>query len=392
MQAMRALLGGFAVLMACDYSPTPGGTGVDTPSGVECGWTFGPSHIGDPCALTINPGMTMTQGVWEYDTGTGVLSDPGGIETTPPSALREDPAVRVLAMTELVIEPGAELRVAGPAALALVVDTSATIDGVVDVSATLIGTAMTPGPGGNASSCADRGGENGENRLGTSLGGGGGGGGGLGTAGADGGNGGNLGSGQPPAMAGVGGIAAPNTFELRGGCGGGTGGVSNRGPGIPGAGGGVLLLVVKGATAVRTAAQLRSAGAGALQGDNNSGGSGGGSGGLIAIESPTLVISGTLCANGGAGAGGSSDGSVGGRGESGTCGMVAARGGNAAANGNGEGGDGGFGTTLPVAGEPNINDEDGGGGGGGSVGQIFLRAGSLANTGTITPPHLTIEL
>jgi hypothetical protein len=392
-ETMRALPWcSFAILVACDYSPTPAGEApVDTPSGVECGWTFAPHHIGDPCALTINPGMTMTAGTWVYDTATGSLADPGGIETTPPSTLREgDPAVRVLAMATLELQQGATLRVVGTAGLALVVDDTATIDGVIDVSATLIGNEMTPGPGGNADSCDTRVGGNGESKIGTQLGGGGGGGGGFGTAGAGGGNGGSAGSGMPAATGGPGGTASDTAFVMRGGCGGGAGGVSNSVAGIPGAGGGALLLIAKGATAVRTSAELRSAGAGALNGLNNSGGAGGGSGGLIAVESPSLAISGALCANGGGGAGGSSDASLGDPGESGTCALTAAGGGNAAVNSNGDGGAGGFGTTLPTVGEANLGDEDGGGGGGGSVGQIYVRTASLANTGTITPPLIAL--
>jgi hypothetical protein len=387
-ESMRALPWcGFAIVAACNYSPTPaGGDLPDTPIPVECGWTFAPHVIGNPCDLTLNAPMTLTPDTWVYDTVNGELKDPGGIASTPPSiVVAGDPQTRVLATMSLVIEQGATLEVRGSHALAIVVDTMATIDGIIDVSATLEGNAITPGPGGNAASCETRKGGIGGSAVGTTNGGGGGGGGGFGSPGGVGGIG-----GDSNAPGGIGGVASDPAFAMIGGCGGGVGGVSDSVAGVAGAGGGALLLVVKDAAAIRTSAQLRSAGSGALPGRDNSGGPGGGSGGLIAVETATLVISGTLCANGGGGAGGSADTVFGGSGESGTCSAtVAANGGGAPSSNDGEGGDGGFGSTAPMPGELNMGD-DGAGGGGGGVGRIFLRASSLNNTGTVSPPPVEL--
>ncbi len=383
---------------ACSYSPGVGslvdGTAMpdDGPRpGAACGWTFSPRHVGDPCAATENPELVLTTGLWTYDTDTGALTDPAAAMSMPASTVVDgDIDVRVLAVASLTIQQGAELIVRGGAALALVVNDRATIDGAIDVSAsiaTLPTTTVTPGPGGNASSCADRRGQPGMSVSPASGdGGGGGGGGGFGTAGGAGASG---AGGATPATGGDGGSASLEDFALRGGCGGGDGGISNSVKGVPGAGGGILLLAVKGATAVQTGAQLRSGGSGAIGGGINSGGPGGGSGGMIAIQTSNLALAGLLCANGGGGAGGIGDTVRVAPGESAKCSTTEAAIGGDGVNED-DGGNGGVGTTPPGNGGVRANDNDGGGGGGGSVGRIYLRAAALTDSSVHSPAPIVL--
>lgn len=266
----------------------------------------------------------------------------------------------------------------GPNTWVLYSATTITVLGELDAGASL----NAGGPGGKnggstASTLACRGGA-GKAYTG-SFGEGGGGAGGATTGG----------NGAPANMTtfGVGGTACgqPSTIPLRGGNGGGAGGVDSvngslRG-GFGGGGGGGVALVAMGTVTVD--GRVGVPGGGGDGRTNGDGGGGGGGGGAILVEAPLVTINGALTANGGGGGGPSST--------DGNRGAMASA--NAAAGGlfNGKrGGQGGAGTLAPTNGETY---DDGlgtmrrGGGGGGSVGVIEIKAVvPVVMNGAVTSP------
>jgi len=376
------------MVAACSYAPSR--HVPDAPVGVECDWSFSPTQV-DPCVLDPDPAMVLTPGIWTYNTDTGELADPNSTKTMPSSIVVDGtPPIRVLSLAGLEIQTGATLVATGAPAFAIVVDGNLVIAGAIDISATLVGSAQTPGPGASDTACADGLGQDGANAAGTD-GGGGGGGGGFGAPGGAGGMGGTD-VGQK-AAAGPGGNAVAATPSIRGGCRGGTGGKSNTDVGLPGVGGGGLLVAAKDSIAVMAGGEIRSAGTGALNGGFNSGGPGGGSGGLIWLETPTLVNGGLLCANGGGGAGGSADATLGGRGDDAMCSTTAVATGGTGGSANSRGGVGGVADMPAGDGVANVGDNDGGGGGGGSIGVIVLRAMTMmTGSGAASPTPVTLGL
>lgn len=177
---------------------------------------------------------------------------------------------------------------------------------------------------------------------------------------------------------------SPSTIPLRGGNGGGAGGVDvaptldviHGGDG-GGGGGGLALVAMESITITGSVASPGGGGRGITNGD---GGGGGGSGGAILVESPVVTISGDLIANGGGGAAPSGD--------NGSSGHVtdtnAASGGTFMGVSGGKGGTGaapGTGATYTDA-LPSAR----GGGGGGAGGRTEIKTRSRTTTGATLGP------
>ncbi len=185
--------------------------------------------------------------------------------------------------------------------------------------------------------------------------------------------------------------STPVTSPLRGGNGGGAGGVETAPSpdvvhgGNGGGGGGALALVAM--ESITITGTVTSPGAGGFTSATGDGGGGGGSGGAILIESPVVTITGDLTANGGGGAGPSvNDGSRGhildGNQASGGVFMTAS------------GGKGGTGSATPTAGTTytdGLGTMARGGGGGGGAGRTEIKARSQVTTGASLSPTPTMS-
>jgi hypothetical protein len=183
---------------------------------------------------------------------------------------------------------------------------------------------------------------------------------------------GGVGEGPPPGPAAAAPGATPTT--LRGGCRGGNG--SSGGDG--GDGGGALYLIAGASITIEGA--LNASGAGGTRSTtNDEGGGGGGSGGMIALEAPSVVVTGQVFANGGGGAAGNESSEHGGEA---TSAQVPARGGKDLDH-TGDGGDGAAGTAL--GGKDGFEGTDGGGGGGGGAGVIRVFPAQPLG-GAVSPP------
>lgn len=313
----------------------------------------------------------------------------------------------VMAVSELAMAPNSTLRIDGQRHLILLVETTATIDGVIDVSARpCVGdvdpaVARCGGPGGGtgalvsvdqATGCAPGGNGSGQDGAVDETGGGGGG---LGSDGASG------GVGADGTQPGVGGAIAGScpgaaVVPLTGGSGGGAGGISNadgEGGGAGGGGGGAIQIsaferIAIGAGAEPGRAGIDAGGGGAAPGTLTTGGGGGGSGGAIVLEAPTVLLSAAvLAANGGGGGGSSSAGEI-----PDIVGTAGADGGFDDAQAIGGTGvhDGGLGGAALGAATAGSGDGDGTGGGGGGVGLIRLNvpeAGLTIDAAVISPAH-----
>jgi hypothetical protein len=288
----------------------------------------------------------------------------------------------------ITIATGIRLTAQGPNPLLLVAKETFDVMGTIDVASHIAAT--NPGAGSEATCSSNAGGMGSGNDGG---GGGGGGGGSFGTAGAAGGNGNGTGG-----QAGPGGQAIPamTPGNLRGGCRGGSGGAGSGGgfggPGLGGAGGGGVYMIA--GTSITVGGSINASGApgaGGLDSTNaGSGGGGGGSGGMIALDAPTVMVSGSLFANGGGGGGGCGNdpSRVGSPGSEPTSATVQANGGN---GGQGNGGNGGRGYALNMIASQGNNggsQYSAGGGGGGGAGVIKIFGGTMPSAlgGTISPP------
>ena len=247
------------------------------------------------------------------------------------------------------------VAVVGKRPLLLVATGEITVDGSLSLSTDSNGV----GAGADWSSCdtTDLGGTNGDGGAGGTL-----------DPGFPGGDGGAS-SGTPVPSP----VAVKDPFSsLHGGCQGGTGS-----PGLPPpthAGGAVYLM----ATAITITGGIQADGAAGAGGAANGGGYGGGSGGMIALDAPTIAITGTVYARGGGGGGGGG-GNGGGQAGAGDLGGLAADP-SAGAGGNGSSLGtvyaGGPGTGNPIGMQPG-----GGGGGGGGAGAILLFTSHSVNGG-----------
>ncbi len=266
-------------------------------------------------------------------------------------------------------------NVTGPTPVVFFSATTITITGALDAG----GQTAQGGPGGQTSGsdlCDGAAGM--EYSTGFADGGGGGGG---ATAGADGGA-------TMSTITGTGGHAcagAPTTIPLHGGEAGGAGGVDGTGTlfgGRGGGGGGAIALVAMESITINSAGAVGSPGGGGESTATGDGGGGGGGGGAVLLESPIVMISGSLTANGGGG-GAPYGGASGNRGSVHTA--------NAATGGvymTGAGGAGGVGGVAPVAGTvfSDLTPSARGGGGGGAVGRMEIKSRSSSTTGATLSP------
>lgn len=237
----------------------------------------------------------------------------------------------VFRFTSLLIPAGVTVSATGPNPLLILVQGSAQIDGVLDLSGIAggVGANNAPGGGGGAGGpgggAGGRGGSPASDRLlGSGLAGsgpspgqpgvdgglpaglysdpvGGGGGGGNGSGGAAGGP---PNSAVPPSMSGAGGFPV---FPCRAGSGGGGGGgdidslvtpANNDGGGGGGGGGGLLRLLADGPVVIGPSGAIRARGGAGGDSGGNGGAGGGGSGGSIEIVAPSIVLDGGLDAVG----------------------------------------------------------------------------------------------
>ena len=388
---MRAIIA-ITLLAACGFELPPpangdgGGEGGPGDGGV-CGWPYMPEHY-DPCTLPApGPALDLSMiGLYQYNTTTGVLTDPLFQMSIPPST---DGAVRQIYAEEFSIAAMAKLRVTGTKPLLVISNSTISVDGAADASSRFVTTEFEVGPGANPAECPATPPEAGQTC--DVEGGSGGGAGGFGAAGGAGGEGGDThacdgGDGKPGGMGGIA-LISP-TATLRGGCGGRDGGPSMQagsdlevGKGAPG--GGAIYLSARDMVTVAGIVNAGGAGGrGSLGG--RAGGGGGGTGGMIGLEGVTVIVTsaGVVAANGGGGGGGA-DGGIGKPGDDAKPGAAVAKGGVREGMGT-DGGDGGFLTTP--AGESANAASRGGGGGGGSVGVVHFHYRGLNITGaTISP-------
>jgi hypothetical protein len=393
--AVFLFVAGATALAACQFDPAGlGGPGdpdrpdanpsvpdanpIDGNPDVNCGWPFAPRHF-DPCALdnpvTLAPLVLDDDGTYVYNTNTGLLTNPAGIDLVPapPSSLEQGGEVRALWVDGLDLQDGSTLRVKGARPLMIVSTDEIRVRGVLDLSSTFDSVTLTFDPGAGADPPSDECSSKGVQFGGSCReGGGGGGGAGFGGDGADGGRGAGTAicAGSATGIAGgTGGNAVLAPTTIRGGCKGERGGNGDIDMlyGLGGVGGGAVHLVSQ--VRVDIEGTIQAGGAAGTGAENNrSGGGGAGSGGLIGLESPDIEIDAgaILAANGGAGGGGCNNGRAG-DGEDGKALALAAVGGT----GQSSGGSGGNGSAGNALGQPGTNAARGGGGGGGGAGFII---------------------
>jgi hypothetical protein len=275
----------------------------------------------------------------------------------------------VLSGSSITIPPGSSVlatNASGTTAipLVLVATDSITISGTLDAA------------GGHSSSSTPAGSGFSGCQSGTNPGSGGGGQGGSFLA--AGGNGG-AGSGS----GGAAGMELPIPTMVHGGCPGARGGGGSGGNGAKG--GGAVYLIAVNTITIDGRVDASGGGGGGTDDNGGAGGGGGGSGGMIALDAPTLSITGAVCAVGGSGAAGSATSSSSASGMSGGGGTTACTIGTPGV-GQSTAGSGGAGATNGVgtAGAAGTNGA-GGGGGGGSSGYIKIFGGSPGSA-TIVPP------
>jgi hypothetical protein len=358
----------------------------------------------EPCALgAAMPALDLPAGNYLYDTTTagGKLSEIRP-DTTTRQILASDltvmqsdgTTVATLWVESFTLRAGATLRVIGVKPLLVVGWTAIQIDGALDASSHI--GAPQPGAGANQACPAPA------TLQGTDappLGGsGGGGGGGHNGAGAPG--------GAAMTTAGGSGGAAVNATVARGGCPGGSSGAAGKVAQPPasefsvaagGSGGGALRLVAHDIISVAGSISASGAGGAGSPRRSGCGGGGGGTGGYLALDAPSVKVTGILAANGGGGGGGGAPGGdpgdEGSPGSDGRLDLQPASGGTASAGGCGRpGGTGATGTVPATAGLPFSTPtlacpQAGGGGGGGAAGFIVITTQGFApaTSATISP-------
>lgn len=357
-------------------------------------WTFDPEHFG-PCFPPKPDGpLDLDQaGVYLYDTGTGILTAPGGgaIPHQSTELINTMQNVRVVSVSRFELRSQVTLRAIG--ALPLLIASEGEIiihaDGLIDVSSNRTGMDRV-GAGADGVPCTSHEAQPGQNRSGGAAGGGGGGFQGSGGRGGDGNSDGTRADGGPGGMS-----VTPPAF-VRGGCKGGNGGdgAEAGSGGEGGAGGGAVQLTAQ--TRITVRGILHAGGAGGTGGDasEDSGAGAGGSGGYIGFDSPEIIIepSSILAANGGGGGEGSNNvgGETPGNGSDATISNQPASGSPNNANGTTEGEEGSAGANLDgqsVGGQEN----GGGGGGGGGAGFILSFGTPTVTDNPVRSPVITIR-
>lgn len=335
------------------------------------------STLIDTCgSLPTGGAITLTPGMWTYNTDTHVLSN-GSMTTMPPSMVIDGAAgpIDIIFATTFTVEAGATLRGTSPnlhVPFGVIATGAIRIDGTIDVADAGAGARTDEQCGALVG------------KPGIDNGGGGGGGGGAAFQGKGGdGSKGNIDG--PNANGGLGGTAiAMMPASPIGGCDGGAGGDGQDEGGQGGDGGGAVYLASGASIAISGVIDAGAQG-GEAGGGNGDAGGGGGSGGMIVLESNIVNISGVVVANGGGGGEGNTNGVPG---EDGQRSTTAARGG---ANGDGNGGNGGNGGAAIENDGASTTDAQsgGGGGGGGAAGFVAIRCPSPAIAGgaVISPDY-----
>ena len=337
----------------------------DTPPDARVCFGTAPFTIcfSSPPAGSIDVSMATT-----FNTDTGTVT---GTQLNCAAPMSGGTGYCVLAADTITINQ--PLRAIGTKPLVLVAATSISVAlaGSIDVGSHRIGAVDSLGAGANPpAGCntplppSSAGGNSGGGGGGSFVG--------AGGSGANGGAGG--GGGHVP--------GAPLGTVLRGGCAGQNGaGVL---PGKGGAGGGAVFLIA--GSGITIGGAIQAGGEGGSGGSNGGdGGGGGGAGGLIGFDAMTIMVSGTLIANGGGGGGGASSGGQDGGPGADAASTTPATGGN---GGGASGGAGGAGS-AGAAGGSGATAVDAAGGGGGGGGGAGLIKGPPASLGTMLSPMAT---
>lgn len=309
-----------------------GGMGADGGCTADSGRSCAPPPTGTPLMVDCDASID-TSALQAVDTATICGND----VAVRVESQADGPDVFVFSISNLTVGAGGTLSFTGQYPVVLVVGGDADIAGTVEISAD----GATPGPGGNVDCGASAGAEGGTSGSNGSGGGG-------GALGSRGGAGGDTNSGPTPGGAAGETRGDPSGVPLLGGCAGGQGG---SGGGAAGAGGGALRLMVAGSLIIT--GSLRANGGDGQRAGNNPGGGGGGSGGSIIIDAGTLDGTGSVVAEGGRGGGGDAAGG----------------GGSGATSADQPGGDG-----------ASSGSTDGGSGGGGGYGRIVITADTCNST------------
>jgi len=312
--------------------------------------------IGQP-ALTINQNVVFST-TTDFNATNGTIAVGGQqVKATLVAGAGGAPDVVVLSVGTLTVASGAKLSVFGDRAVAFTSAGDVRIAGTLEVRA---GSATT------ADACLgiNSGATGADNDVPGA------GGGGFGQAGGNGGTVLGIGAGK----AGGGATGSGSLIPLRGGC---SGGTDSLGGGGGGGGAGQLA----SATTILVTGTISANGTGGTVS------AGGGSGGGLLLEAPTVEVSGGVFANGGGGGcGGFSSGA------SGSNSLAPALGADCGGSpGTASGGNGGAGSTAATNGGASTNRTgsiDRAGGGGGAVGRIRINTldASLAGSGAQSPP------
>ena len=398
---MRCLA--LVVLAGCSFQPGAGSdaagprdgaadsgdaVAIDAPAiPIDAPAVFDVAHVPDAVVVAFDATASVTFANVTLDTGSNGgmppsvnVALPAGAHLLTSAQLGSGPELAILEVGDLTIT--GTLRVVGGRPLVIIAKTTISV-AQLDASATK----QTPGGGGYPPRMGP--GAGGDGAISGSADSGGGGGG-YGTAGG-------AGQASGAAAAGTAGAVYGTTdlATLDGGSGGGaTAPTCNGHP--PGAGGGAIQLYA--GTSITITGSVRANGGGGAGGQScaNVGmsGAGGGAGGAIYLQTPQLLGSGLVLAQGGGGGGGYDVASQnnGTDGEDGATTIAAAAGGTATGTGVlGEvnaGGTGGYRDAAPSAFTALSGAMSGnGGGGGGSVGRIVIRSGSA---GTVASSPLAV--
>ncbi|HEX5062085.1 MAG TPA: hypothetical protein VFV99_22100, partial [Kofleriaceae bacterium] len=292
-----------------------GGVDIDTPPGQVC---YGTGLVMACFAEAPTNPQTFTQNT-TINTDTSLLCA---------TTLNQTGAC-VIAAQSITINGGIYVAAVGTKPLVFVADQTITVTGRIDVAS--YRQFMSVGAAGDVPGC----------NAGTAP---------TGTSGGAGGSFGGLGgAGAAVGTAGMPGAVLTPTV-LRGGCPGQTGAdnVAPMGPGTGGHGGGAVFLIANTSISVAGTGVIDASGEGGAGATSSTsgGGGGGGSGGYIGFDTPSLMVSGAVFANGGGGGEASGASTTGVNGADPTLPTTAALGGAGGSNFGTDGGNGSVGATL----------------------------------------------
>lgn len=372
------------VLAACSFehgkAPTTirdgGGDGDTSDFDARCSY----SSVFDTCTTMMGTtDLTLTPGMWTYNTDTHVLSNGAGAMMLPSMVIDgADGPIDVIFVSSFTIQVGATLRPTSPnmhrgfgVAATGPISIAGTIDSADAGAGARIDTDCGPSVG----------------KPGDDVSGGGGGGGG-GAFKGKGGSGSKGNSDGPNANGGAGGDAIAKPASPIGGCDGGPGGDGSQNGGEGGDGGGAVYLASNTSVTIELTGVIDAGGGfGAAGGNNADGGGGGGSGGMIMLEAKMIEIAGVVVANGGGGGEGNTTGLNGQNGQRTTMPALGGLGGDP--NG-GDGANGG--ARIENDGSSTADFQSGGGGGGGGAAGYIVIGGAvpmIGNVSVVSPDFVT---